>query len=522
MKKLTLGLLLICSINILLASSHTSSKITSSRIAIGFNPADFTPIPNHRNVSPGALISTIEEELTNSNCSSDSGRSYILVDTEDPKAMKKYREVIEEENNNENNDPDTRLTPHFIAATHLVKGNAAFDHGCAMVYLSIEDRKGSIVAQKKIFSSNIRKPEEIFKLIKEATSSLRYQICNLKSSKVKLIKKKVNFRCRPYYFTIRTSIEYKKNTSKMLADKSLLSQYNLSSFSKQIMHIDPKKGIIEIVGIKSDAKNRYEGQGDKFDRKSCSVVHKRDKTIIDENVNDSLANIEAYNIFNSNDKDAFIKISVANEQFTKKFKVPWSVLKDSGTWSGSDSKNKSKFDSDEFSAIGKEESAKIMANTKIYKQLKELMKLERSTLPKMRADGRKNADLLGLTGEDRCKIIYFGDIFFGYTNIHITYNAKFKVNISPASKFDIDIFKLHKEDGKTSRVFARKIVPSKFEKEPTAILDVLQNSIYEKISDRDKKAWDKADKEHEDAIKNKKDVEEFDNLSIDDLEMFTK
>ena len=63
---------------------------------------------------------------------------------------------------------------------------------------------------------------------------------------------------------------------------------------------------------------------------------------------------------------------------------------------------------------------------------------------------------------------------------------------------------------------------SNYEKESNSIFDMIQNSTYDNLDNKDKKAWDNADKEHKDAMQNKKDLEEFEELSIDDLEMFTK
>jgi len=494
-----------------------------NRIAIGSNPAYITPVDNAKNVTPDVVILLVEEELTNSNCSKDSNRSYILVETENPEEMKKYRETIEKDKNNEMIDPDSRITPHFITATHLLKGSAAFTRGCAMVNLRIEDRKGCIIAQKKISVSGIRKPIEIIrKLISEATSSLRYQICNSKSNEQTCSKSHYTDElfC-PYYFIINTTTMYSHEKEQKKAKgavipgpKVLTDSYTASQKSKQIMYIDPQRGIVKLVGLENDAKNRFEGGGDEFDKEKCAFVYKKRETKVDDNPEPNLAKITRHNILNNNKNSAFIELKVKNNNFTKKFRIPWSTLRANGSWSGNGSKTSTKDDniendiknSTEYMGIFK--AGKALINSDILREYNE--------------QGGKGAEILGMSKKQLCTFHSPDRIFTELNDVDLSFDAKINVDISPASRSDIKEFKLYSDAGKVHSIGGQNIVLPKYEKEAKGIFGNLQNSIYENMSDKDKEAWNKADKEFNEKRQNKKDLEEFENLSLDDLEMFTK
>ena len=232
-----------------------------------------------------------------------------------------------------------------------------------------------------------------------------------------------------------------------------------------------------------------------------------------------MAKIVRHNILNANKDDAFIELKVRNNNFTKKFKIPWRTLSDNGSWSGSGSKSTYDAPSAEDKAMENR-----IKNTEIYNMVTGLGEgLKNSgALAKGNESGRKAAAALGMNKEMLCTI-YSGEFIFGeFEKVDLSFNATININISPASKFEIEEFGLLEDTGKIHSIKAKNIKLSQYEKEPQSILDSLQNSIYDDMSQKNKKAWDIADKEHADAIQNKKDLEEFDRLSIDDLEMFVK
>jgi len=511
----------------LIIFSLSSLEALPSKIAIGYNPAtDFSFIYNGKNISPNIFILMVEEEFTNSNCSNKSARRYILTETEDPEAMKKYKEVIEKENNNKMIDPASKLTPHFTVATHILKGKVAIYRKCAMVDLRLEDRKGCIVAHKKISASNIKNREEIFTLAKKAASSLRYQICNSKFNEKSCFKssytdkqlyKETQKKCKKYYYSIITNTEYSELTKKhrpkgaaIQGPMILTDSYLVTKQSKQVLYINPISGVVKIVAIKDGAKSRYDGQKYRFDKKNCVFVNKRSKTRIDESLEPSLARVVKHNIFNAKSKGAFIEIEVINNNFRKKFKVPWSSLKGSGSWSGSGSKNKYDAPSD---------VEQMFMNSKIYKTTFATGKAMANSgfLKQNNDNARKVAPKIGMSKEQLCTI-YSAEFLVGvFSDVENSFNAKIKVNISPASKQDIKKFKLYAKATGADTIRAREIEISKFEKEADGIFAKLENSIY----DNKKDAWDKAYKKAKKEEQDKKNLEEFDNISIDDLEMFS-
>ena len=170
MKKLILGLLLVYSVNVLEASS-------SQQVAISYNPADFSVTIHGKSFPGSGLSNMVSTVLFNSRCSDDSGRSYEVSSSEDPRAI----EAIANEMNLSNSiysDPSTRLTPNIVESTHLVKGNLIVEQGKVTVNLRIEDRQGCLRAQAKVSG-----PEKSFyELIEDATRSLAHQMCMPKSN----------------------------------------------------------------------------------------------------------------------------------------------------------------------------------------------------------------------------------------------------------------------------------------------------------------------------------------------------
>jgi len=502
----------------------------NSRIAIGFNPANITPVYNGRNITPDVVIALVEEELTKSNCSKDSNMSYVLVGTEDPRFMKKSREVIEKQNSNENLDPASRITPHFIAATHLLKGSAAVDRGCAMVNLRIEDRKGCIIAQKKISVSGIRKPIEIIdKLIVEATSSLRYQICNSKSNEQTCSKSHYTdeLLC-PYYFTITTKIEHKEDSRKdrganVMIDgpKSLISSWNTTQISKQIMHVDTANGSIRMLALEGDAHSSRQGSYHQFNDASCTYELKS-KTSKDENLNYAMTSLKHHNIGLVDDDKATIELQVRSTPFKKKFSIDWRTLQNSGSWSGHGSYNKSN-NGDGFDLDVPEGLEGLSGITNTIKDL--VANIRKEVGPKSKEMIQMGIDNFGRSKKENCHQKRVHEGFFVSENKTSSMNIEVDINIRDATNYEISLMEKISDDEDIRSYEARKKPvkrKSNYEKGASSSLDAIESMMYDQLSNADKKAWDRADKEHKDAIQSKKDVEEFNTLSIDDLEMFVK
>ena len=151
---------------------------------------------------------------------------------------------------------------------------------------------------------------------------------------------------REDYFTITTTTESNEtvrkdrpNGGKIKGPAILTSTQSSSALSKQLMHVDLKKGVISLIPIKEAAKNKWEGSGYHFEEKSCSYIQNR-KSTQDDNPNPSLALLEGHDIsLEEDNNNATIDIKVSNSSFTKVFSIPWKALQQSGSWSGQDSSN---------------------------------------------------------------------------------------------------------------------------------------------------------------------------------------
>jgi len=293
MKKFILGLLLIYSVNVLEASSG---------IAIGYNPADFTIVG--KSLPRTALTSIIVTTLHNSRC------SYSVVATEDPSMM----EVIEKEiefSSSTYVDPANRLTPNFMVATHLVKGNAIFGQGSVSINLRIEDRQGSLTAQAKVSG-----PEDSFwKLIEEASRSLASQMC------------------REPYYTVTTS---KKITShlKVLENYRGLNK-DLKSYTEDkntyYIYIDAEKAKINEYHVSPKSTRTIHRETYKLNHKSCKYeIEKEDKLV---------KNLGGQYIFKSEDAgwgfEDDTKISVHLPSSDKDLSFKWGKLRETGHYSNS-------------------------------------------------------------------------------------------------------------------------------------------------------------------------------------------
>jgi len=324
MKKLILGLLLIYSVNVLEASSG---------IAIGYNPAtDFTFVYNGKNISPNVLVYLIEEELTNSTCQNDSGRSFILTAIEDPKLMKKIREIIEKDRSDERVDPTTWITPDFTAATHLMKGSATFDYGCAMINLRIEDRKGCIRAQANVSGKGLKNWDEFFELIAEATRSLENQMC-MPEFDVKMCMPKFDVQTCPKYYTITTT---QKTTTKV----KVLEKYR--GISKDLKSYQEDK---DTYYIYIDAENAKIVQYH-VDKKSTRNIHRETYTLnMDscqyeiEKEDKLIKNMGGRNILKSEDAgwgfEDDTKIYVNLPSSDKELSFTWGKLRENGLYRNS-------------------------------------------------------------------------------------------------------------------------------------------------------------------------------------------
>jgi len=349
--------------------------------------------------------------------------------------------------------------------------------------------------------------------------------------KVKLIEKKVNFRCKPYYFIIETKIKEKyisrktKGANSMInTPNSLISSWNTTHISKQIMHIDAARGSIKMAPLKGDGHKIVRGKYYKFNNKNCTYEPKSNITK-DENIRYSIATLKHHNIGLVDDDKATIELEVSDTPFKKIFSINWKTLENSSSWSGDGAYHNMSTRGDMDMDLDKipegMEEVSALGNT-----IKNLILAQRKAFgAKSKEMTQEGIKYFARSEEEACHQKRGHEFFFVNKKITKSTDIEVDIKIRDATKYEIDLME-NIVDNSDIRTFRARKKPikrvSRYEKDASSSLGAIENMMYDQLSNRGKKEWDKADKEHEDAIKNKKDVEEFDNLSIDDLEMFTK
>jgi len=320
MKKLILGLLLICSLNILEASSSqqiTSGKTgnTSGGIRVGYNPADFTIVG--KSMPGSALTDVVVTGLYNSRCSNDSTGSYTVVGSEDPGTM----EAIERETELSSSpyaDPTTRLTPNIRAASHLVKGDAIFEQGSVSINLRVEDQQGCLWYQAKVSGSE----NSFYKLIDEATRSLGYQMCK-PEPKVQ--------NCPKAFYTVTTKqkttkkvkpIENYRGTSKTL--KNIQEDNDI-----YYIYVDAENAVIHQYHIDKKSTRKTHKEAYKLNMKTCQYeVVTKENLVKNLGGSDILKSEDAGWGFEENTK---IYVDLPSSEDILSFS--WGKLRDSGYYS---------------------------------------------------------------------------------------------------------------------------------------------------------------------------------------------
>ena len=331
--------------------------------------------------------------------------------------------------------------------------------------------------------------------------------------------------CRSNYFVIETKMERKEESRKdrgenvmISGPKSLLSSWNTTQISKQIMHVNAANGNIGILALKGDAHSSKRGSSYRFNSASCSYETKS-KTSKDENLDYDMAELKQHDIGMVDDDKATIELEVRNAPFKKKFSIDWKTLQNSGSWSGHGSYHK-RHHSDGLDLEVPKGMGELSGIANKVKGLVTAMRKEVG--PKSKEMVQMGIDNFGRSKKENCHQMRVHEGFFVNEEKTSSTDIEVDITIRDATKLEIDLMENVSDKEGMRSYRAKKIKQSKFEKKPQSLFDSLQNSVYTDMSQKDKKAWDKADKEHKKEVQNKKDLEEFNNLSIDDLEMFTK
>ena len=274
--------------------------------------------------------------------------------------------------------------------------------------------------------------------------------------------------------------------------------------------------------LEGDAHSSKRGSYHQFNSASCTYELKS-KSSKDENLNYSMASLKNHNIGLVDDDKATIELQVRSSPFKKNFSIDWSTLQNSGSWSGHGSFNKSN-NSDGLDDLDVPEGLEGLSG--IANTVKNTIIAMRKELgPKSKEITQIGVDNFARSQKEACHNKRVHEGFFVSEKKTTSLNIEVDISIQPATNYEISLMEKILDDEDIQSYRARRKPEKKvssYEKESSSIFDMIQNTTYDNLDNKDKKAWDNADKEHKDAMQNKKDLEEFEELSIDDLEMFTK
>ena len=145
-------------------------------MAIGYNPADFIVTgPDAEPWMGEAFAHLITTDLVRAPCAESGEAPYQVVESANPKGMAHIEAEIKLQSGPDL-DPASRVTPHIIAATHLVKGIFSMGEGRIVVDLRVEDLEGEIIVQASATGS----ADTPIKTIEEAARSLADRLCGRK------------------------------------------------------------------------------------------------------------------------------------------------------------------------------------------------------------------------------------------------------------------------------------------------------------------------------------------------------
>ncbi len=141
--------------------------------AIGYNPDDFTVSgPGAEPWMGRALAEGVAIDLAGDQCSGEGDNSYVVVESANPRAMA----LIEAElalQHGPGFDPRSAVTPHIVAATHLVRGGFTITADTFTADLCLVDRAGRVVAE----ASNTGPIANFWDTIDRAARALARDVC---------------------------------------------------------------------------------------------------------------------------------------------------------------------------------------------------------------------------------------------------------------------------------------------------------------------------------------------------------
>ena len=303
--------------------------------------------------------------------------------------------------------------------------------------------------------------------------------------------------CSPGYYNITTTIERKEESrqerlgdSMVSGPRTFITTNIVETKSKQLMYIDSKKGRVVMLPLKDQDASRANLQSYKFDEKSCSY-HLVTDTQIDKHIRHKQVTVIRHDIGLVDDDKATITLQVRDSVLKKELTINFQDLESTGhvLKSGTFRNETQRHGGISF---GKDYTKKQDKAASIVLE----------NIP------------LGKNGQCQVKSVHDGFIGEGPSQFDISF--KYYVEINKADFIDIEIFKSSsvRDHWEYRAIKKKEKKPSQFEEEPNGILDIMESQMYNDLSQDDKQKWD-------DVADSQKAEDEFEGMTIDDLQMYT-
>lgn len=142
-------------------------------MTLGYDPVDFIAEgPSSEPWWGEALAGVVITALSQSHCADSDVAPYQIVESANPKALALIEAELELQAD-PSFDPASRVTPHIIAATHLVKGSFRLGADSLVADLRVEDREGNVIAHAAVSGS----VDSLIETAQEAARALADQLC---------------------------------------------------------------------------------------------------------------------------------------------------------------------------------------------------------------------------------------------------------------------------------------------------------------------------------------------------------
>lgn len=305
------------------------------------------------------------------------------------------------------------------------------------------------------------------------------------------------------YYTLTTTIERKiesrkerRGNSMVAGPKSFITTNIVETKSKQLIYIDFDNRKVILLPLKDQDSSHANLQSYKFDTKACRYDLVTD-TQIDKHIKHRQTSIVRHDIGLPNRLE---EINIENETIV--FQIRNSGLKKDITVKYMDLLTK----------------GYILQKDTYQKETRRFNGISFGRDYDLKQDKAASIVLqnLPLNKKERCHMKAVHDGFIGEGSSQSTLSFKYEIEINMANQNDVDMFESSNVHDRWEyrAVKKKEKKPSQFEEEPNSILDLIMGEAYNDLQEDEKKEWD-------DVADSEKAEEEYDGMTIKDLQMFT-